>query len=190
MSLGTPGCMTDTNPDENLDAEGIPDLEEFPPGRGIELNEEALMAPRDYPVASGMDPAYPTTAAEQRQLETVADRAAREVPDVGAEELGVGGGVVGVDAEKGVDAESFVVGAVSSGAQLDVLASAVPVDYLPDKEEEQVAQRSGAALSDRADLQGDLMGAEISDGQLVADQGDLATSPEDSAMHLASDDGY
>ncbi len=42
------------------------------------------MAPRDYPIAAGDDPAYAVTAAEERQQETVAERAAREQPDLAA----------------------------------------------------------------------------------------------------------
>src|SRR3954469_17884829 len=75
--------MPDTNPSEDLDAEGIPDLEEAPPGIDVELNEEGVMAPRDYSVAAGSDPAYSVTAAEERAGESVADRARRENPDFG-----------------------------------------------------------------------------------------------------------
>ncbi len=53
------------------------------------------MVPRDHPVVAGDDPAYPTTRAEERVPEGVAQRAARENPDFGAEDLGVGGGVQG-----------------------------------------------------------------------------------------------
>jgi hypothetical protein len=75
--------MAETNPDENLDAEGMPETEEAPPGIDIETNSEGVMAPRDYSVAAGSDPAYPVTADEQRTKESVAARAARENPDFG-----------------------------------------------------------------------------------------------------------
>src|SRR3954471_13893419 len=75
--------MADDNPNEDLEAEGIPALEEPIPGRDVELSEEGIMAPRDHSVAAGSDPAYPVTAAEERTLESVAERAARENPDFG-----------------------------------------------------------------------------------------------------------
>lgn len=87
--------MRNTNPGENMDAEGLPEVEDRPPGIDVELEEEAMMVPRDHPVAVGDDPAYPTTAAEDRAVEGVAERATRENPDTGAVELGVGGGVQG-----------------------------------------------------------------------------------------------
>jgi hypothetical protein len=47
------------------------------------------------------NPAYPTTPAEDRAVEGVAERAARENPDFGADELGVGGGVQGSRSDGG-----------------------------------------------------------------------------------------
>lgn len=87
--------MRNSNPSESMDAEGLPELEERPPGIDAELDQEGIMVPRDHPVAAGADPAYATTPAEERLPESVADRAARETPDFGADELGVGGGVQG-----------------------------------------------------------------------------------------------
>lgn len=84
--------MADTNPSESMDAEGLPSLEDRPPGIDAETDSEGLVVPRDHPIAVGDDPAYAVTAAEERQLETVQERAAREQPDFGAEELNVGGG--------------------------------------------------------------------------------------------------
>lgn len=92
--------MSDRDPDQSLEAEGIPETFDAPPGRDVETNEEASMAPRDYPIAAGQDPAYPVTAAEDRVQETVAERAEREEPDLGEVELadgGLGGG--GLDGE-------------------------------------------------------------------------------------------
>ncbi len=79
--------MSDYEADQSLDAEGIPEMYDAPPGRDIETNEEAFMAPRDYPIAAGDDPAYAVTPSEERQQETIAERAAREQPDVGEEAL-------------------------------------------------------------------------------------------------------
>jgi hypothetical protein len=75
--------MSEYEREQSLDAEGIPEVYDAPPGRDIETDEEAFMVPRDYPVAAGDDPAYAVTAAEDRDRETVAERAAREEPDVG-----------------------------------------------------------------------------------------------------------
>lgn len=87
--------MRKTNPAESMGAEGLPELEDHPPGMDIELDQESMTVPRDHPIAAGDDPAYATTAAEERTPEGVADRAARENPDFGASELGVGGSVQG-----------------------------------------------------------------------------------------------
>jgi hypothetical protein len=109
--------MTDTNPSESLDAEGIPDLEDQPPGIDIDLAEEAVMAPREYPMAAGTDPAYARTATEEATPETLADRAAREEADVGADELGVGSGAVGTERlSLEVDDARTVIGSASAGA--------------------------------------------------------------------------
>ncbi|MDQ3639941.1 MAG: hypothetical protein M3450_00375 [Actinomycetota bacterium] len=75
--------MSDYDPDQSPEAEGIPETYDAPPGRDIETNEEAFMVPRDYPVAASEDSAYALTAAEERAPETVAERAGREEPDFG-----------------------------------------------------------------------------------------------------------
>lgn len=87
--------MKNTNPSESMDVEGMPAVEDRPPGVDVELDQDSMMVPRDHPVAVGDDPAYPTTPAENRAVEGVGERAARENRDVGADELGVGGGVQG-----------------------------------------------------------------------------------------------
>lgn len=89
--------MKDTNPAESMDAEGLPALEDRPPGIDVELDQDSILAPRDHPVAAGDDPAYPVTPAEGRVAESVVGRAERENPDFGAE-TGVGGGVQGAHA--------------------------------------------------------------------------------------------
>lgn len=75
--------MSDNEPDQSLEAEGIPEMYDAPPGRDIETNEEAFMVPRDYPIAAGQDPTYAVTAAEDRAQETIGERAEREEPDFG-----------------------------------------------------------------------------------------------------------
>lgn len=93
--------MENSNPAESMDAEGLPELDDHPPGIDADLDEESVMVPRDHPVAAGADPAYAVTAAEESTPESVSDRARRESRDVGAEELGVGGSVQG---QRGQDA--------------------------------------------------------------------------------------
>jgi hypothetical protein len=100
--------MRNTNPAESMEAEGLPELEDHPPGMDIELDQESMTVPRDHPIAAGDDPAYATTAAEERAPAGVAARAARENPDVGASELGVGGGVQGSHAVAADDAGQIV----------------------------------------------------------------------------------
>lgn len=77
--------MRDPNPDESLDAEGVPgDLFDQPPGIDVETEGEGIVAPRDHSIAAGSDPAYPVTANENARPESVAERAAREAPEAGA----------------------------------------------------------------------------------------------------------
>lgn len=90
--------MRNSNTGESMDAEGVPVLEDRPPGIDVELDQDSMMVPRDHPVAVGDDPAYPTTPAEDRSVEGVAERAERENPDFGAEDMAVGGGVQGAHA--------------------------------------------------------------------------------------------
>lgn len=77
----------DENPTENLDSEGMPDLYDQPPGIDVETEQEGMMPPAEHSIATGSDHAYPNTAAEERRRETVAERAARELPDIGEEDL-------------------------------------------------------------------------------------------------------
>lgn len=121
--------MPEANSAGDMEAEGLPSLEDRPPGIDIETDSEGLVVPRDHPIAVGTDPAYPVTEAEQRQTETVAERAAREIPDVGAE-LGVGGGAgEGEPAPQEIGGpDTTVLGAFSNHAGPDVLATAVEAD--------------------------------------------------------------
>jgi len=56
--------------------------DERPPGIEVELDAEGILLPRDYSIASGADPAYPVTVADQLAPDSVAARAGRENPDV------------------------------------------------------------------------------------------------------------
>lgn len=121
---GSQPVVRDRNPDESLDAEGIPDLDEQPPGIDVETEVEGLVAPRDHSIAAGSDPAYPNTAAEQERPESVADRAAREVPEDGEnlpwrppdEAVAVGeDGLLEPDLEDGEDVEGAEVGLLGEG---------------------------------------------------------------------------
>ena len=48
--------MSENQSDQSMDAEGLPEMYDAPPGRDIETDEEAFMVPRDYPIAAGGDP--------------------------------------------------------------------------------------------------------------------------------------
>src|SRR3954452_2391925 len=61
--------MTDFNRPES--AEGMPAIEDHPPGIDVETDQEGFMVPRDAPIAAGGDPAYPVTAAGQRNPESL-----------------------------------------------------------------------------------------------------------------------
>lgn len=66
--------------DDDLDREGIPDLE-------TPLNQdEGIVAPGDRPKAADD---YGVTAAEQRRGEPIAERVTREVPDPTSDDLDV-----------------------------------------------------------------------------------------------------
>ena len=85
----------------DLEAEGIPAVEDQPPGVTDLL--DGIVPPRDQPLVSGGEG---VTAAEQRSGETVAHRARRELPDRQREEYDVTGrlvqpdqGVAGLDTE-------------------------------------------------------------------------------------------
>ncbi len=117
--------MKNTNPDESMDAEGLPALEDRPPGIDVELDQDSIMVPRDHPVAVGDDPAYALTQAEDRSVEGVAERAERENPDAGADELGVGGGVQGAHAVRVDNADGQTAVPPDPGAALGPEETAV-----------------------------------------------------------------
>ena len=77
----------DENPSESLDGEGMPDLYDQPPGIDVETEQEAMMPPAEHSIATGSDPAYPNTSAEERRRESVGERAARELPEFGEDDL-------------------------------------------------------------------------------------------------------
>ena len=85
----------------DLEAEGLPAVEDQPPG--VDDLLDGIVPPRDQPLAAGGDG---VTAAEQRRGETVSQRATREVPEGGGEHDDAVGrlvqpdqGVAGLDAE-------------------------------------------------------------------------------------------
>lgn len=119
--------MKDSNPGEEMEAEGLPPLEDRPPGIDVDLDQDSIMPPRDHPIAVGDDPAYATTPAEERSIEGVAERAAREDPDVGAEELGVGGSVQALHAVRRDDAAGETSVPPDPGSALSAEEAAVHV---------------------------------------------------------------
>ena len=116
--------MSDYDPDQTPEAEGIPEAYETPPGRNIETNEEAFMVPRDYPVAASEDSVYATTAAEERAQETVAERAGREEPDFGGASIQAEAPVAGhlMTPESGVDSAGAAAEEVGLLAEDDGVA--------------------------------------------------------------------
>jgi hypothetical protein len=91
----------------DLEAEGLPAIEDQPPGLEDDYNQlEGMMPPRDYPL--GVEE-FGITAGEERQDEPLALRVTREEPDIiplGAEEEPLGRlvepdqGVAGLDHER------------------------------------------------------------------------------------------
>lgn len=64
----------------DLEAEGLPAIEDQPPGLEDDYNQvEGMMPPRDYPVAAED---YGITGEEGRTQEPLAERVLREEPDV------------------------------------------------------------------------------------------------------------
>lgn len=119
--------MKNSNPGESMDAEGLPSVEDRPPGIDVELDQDSMMPPRDHPVAVGDDPAYAKTPAEERAVEGVAERAERENPDVGARDLGVGGGVQGAHAVQTDDTSDETTVPADPGSALSAEEAAVHV---------------------------------------------------------------
>jgi hypothetical protein len=148
--------------DEGLDAEGIPELEDLPPGIDIETEQEGLIPPRDHPIAAGGDSGYATTMAEERTPESVTERAERELPDVGATEMNVGGGVQGSD-------------------ELGSAATTV------DSGDDEVERRSVPQLLDPGSAEGDVSGDGTSSGEAVATVDGVALAPEEAALHVEED---
>jgi hypothetical protein len=85
----------------DLEAEGLPAVEDQPPG--VDDLLEGIVPPRDQPLVAGGDG---VTAAEQRSGETISQRARREAPEGGYEDDDTVGrlvqpdqGVAGLDVE-------------------------------------------------------------------------------------------
>lgn len=100
--------------DLDLEAEGIPAIEDAPPGLEDGYNQyEGMMPPRDHPVGAEE---FGITAEEERLQEPLAERVLREEPDVmvGDDDDLVGRlvepdqGVAGLDSER--DAIASVAG--------------------------------------------------------------------------------
>ncbi len=70
--------MTQPGDPRDLEAEGLPAVEDQPPG--VDDLLEGIVPPGDEPLVSGGEG---LTAAEQRSQETLAQRARREIPDGG-----------------------------------------------------------------------------------------------------------
>lgn len=62
--------MRNTNPSESMEVEGLPDLEDHPPGIDVELDEDSLMVPRSD---GGADQVRTRLAAERERLTTLRD---------------------------------------------------------------------------------------------------------------------
>jgi len=186
--------MTEFNRQESAEAEGMPAIEDHPPGIDVETDQEGFMVPRDAPIAAGGDPAYPVTAAGQRNPESLLERVRREIPDVGASEMGVGGGV-GTDEQDGrLDEQdeaandgTYVVGAFSAGTGADLTSEALPVIDELDGDTANLADR------DLADGAVPVLGIDPEraddDDVLVMrpDDSDADLSAEELAIHLRSD---
>jgi hypothetical protein len=111
----------------------MPAIEDHPPGIDVETDHEGFMVPRDAPIAARGDPAYQVTAAGQRNPESLLERVERQVPDIGASEMGVGGGVQTDEQHGKLDEQdgaandgTYVVGAFSAGAGADLTSQALP----------------------------------------------------------------
>ena len=194
--------MTDRNPAESLDAEGMADVEDLPPGVDVETEQEGMFAPRDEPLAAGDDPAYPVTAAEDRTVEGVAERAERETPDAGAAELDVGGGVPGTEARRAAnrratiddpgtaeDRPGRVVGAFAAGpGSEDGAVPEIDATGPPDDETAAAPATEGRLIEDPDD------GADPDDrSRLLAggvEDDEAAPSPEEAAMKVLDDDRF
>lgn len=107
---------------DDFEAEGIPAIEDPPPGLEDDYNQvEGMMPPRDYPVGAEE---FGITPQEGRLQEPLADRVLREEPDVMADTLDDGSvsrlvepdqGVAGLDTERdAIAAESYDSDALSA----------------------------------------------------------------------------
>jgi hypothetical protein len=185
--------VSDTNPREDLDAEGIPDIEDHPPGIDVETDGEGMIAPRDHAIAAGDDPAYPVTAAEQRVPEGLTDRADREIPDVGVEELNVGGSAPdtgGADDDyDGADSGETIIGLTSAGPAADPSTAVASI-------EEPLLEPADEATATAAPVGAQLVGPDSDDGTDVEpamiaaspEDSEVALSPEEAAMEVSDDD--
>lgn len=110
-----------SNDDLDLEAEGIPNIEDAPPGLEDDYNQyEGMMPPRDHPVGAEE---FGVTSEEERLQEPLADRVLREEPEVtadtGDDPIGrlvePDQGVAGLDSERdAIASESYDSDALSA----------------------------------------------------------------------------
>ena len=95
--------MRDESPPMEMEAEGLPEVDDQPPGIDVETAVEGMMPPRDYPVAATD---YGTTAAEEAVDEPLASRVQREQPDVFRADAEPVGRLAAPDAGTNLDREA------------------------------------------------------------------------------------
>ena len=95
--------MREEAPPTDMEAEGLPETEDQPPGIDADNAVEGMMPPRDRPVGVT---AWGTTAAEEARGEPLADRVRHEQPDVLHADRPVVGRLVAPDAGTAEDAEA------------------------------------------------------------------------------------
>lgn len=98
--------MREETPATDMEAEGLPETEDQPPGIDIENAVEGMIPPRDRPVAANQ---WGTTAAEEVRGEPLADRVRREQPDVAHADERAVGRLVAPDGGTGRDDEGTEV---------------------------------------------------------------------------------
>ena len=98
--------MREEAPPTDMEAEGLPETEDQPPGIDIENAVEGMMPPRDRPVAANQ---WGTTASEEARGEPLRDRVRREQPDGARADDRPVGRLVAPDAGTGRDTDGAEV---------------------------------------------------------------------------------
>lgn len=122
---------TDSFDPNDLEAEGIPAIEDAPPGMDDAYNQvEGMMPPRDHPMGAEE---FGITQDEQRTDEPLAERVRREEPEtMPADDAGVGRlvepdqGVAGLD-----DEPTNIAGDSADSAGMSAEESAVHITDTP-----------------------------------------------------------